>query len=96
MVTSRQKNEPDDCPTSEVSALVTVHLFAGLEHRTRDGATEQRVPLVRAATVGALCDELGLDRSAAGLILVNGVHGDAATSLADGDEVSLFPPVGGG
>jgi molybdopterin converting factor small subunit len=75
---------------------VVARLFAGLEARTPDGRAEQSVPLVRAATVAALCEALGLAPGAAGLILVNGVHGDASTVLHDGDEVSLFPPVGGG
>jgi len=75
---------------------VEARLFAGLETRTRDGRVEQRVPLVEASTVAALCETVGLAAGAAGLILVNGVHGDPATALHDGDEVSLFPPVGGG
>jgi len=46
--------------------------------------------------VAALCESLGLPSGAVGLVLVNGVHGDASTVLRDGDEVSLFAPVGGG
>jgi molybdopterin converting factor small subunit len=75
---------------------VVARLFAGLEERTRDGRAEQPVPLARAATVAALLEALGLAAGAAGLVLVNGVHGGADTVLHDGDEVALFPPVGGG
>jgi molybdopterin converting factor small subunit len=77
-------------------AAVTARLFAGLERLTRDGRAEQRVSLAQAPTVAALCEALGLARGAAGLLLVNGVHGEETTTLRDGDEVSLFPPVGGG
>lgn len=75
---------------------VEARLFAGLEAHTRDGRVERRVPLAAAPTVAALCEALGLAPGAAALILVNGVHGDLATALRDGDTVSLFPPVGGG
>lgn len=78
------------------AGAVLVRLFAGLEQRTRDGRAEQSVPLAQAGTVAALCEALGLAPGAAGLVLVNGVHGDMATVLRDGDEVSLFAPVGGG
>jgi molybdopterin converting factor small subunit len=82
--------------TVTASAAVTARLFAGLERLTRKGGAEQRVPLAQAPTVTALCEALGLAVGVVGLVLVNGVHGDVETSLHGGDEVSLFPPVGGG
>jgi molybdopterin converting factor small subunit len=78
------------------SPAVTARLFAGLERLAREAGAEQRVAVSRAPTVRALCEELGLDVGIVGLVLVNGVHGDLATGLQAGDEVSLFPPVGGG
>jgi molybdopterin converting factor small subunit len=75
---------------------ITVRLFAGLEALVRERRQEWRVPVADAATVTELCASIGLPPGVAGLILVNGVHADAATPLHDGDEVSLFPPVGGG
>jgi molybdopterin converting factor small subunit len=82
---------PGDAPV-----VVTVRLFAGLERLTPDRSPEQRVPLSEARTVAALCEAVGLAPGAAGLVLVNGVHAGATHALAAGDEVSLFPPVGGG
>jgi molybdopterin converting factor small subunit len=76
--------------------VVTARLFAGLEGLARHRRHEWRVPLADAATVTDLCASIGLPPGVAGLVLVNGVHADAATPLRDGDEVSLFPPVGGG
>jgi len=75
---------------------VTARLFAGLEGLARERRVEWRVPATEAATVNDLCASVGLPAGVAGLVLVNGVHADATTPLHDGDEVSLFPPVGGG
>ncbi len=75
---------------------VEARLFAGLETRARDGRAEWRVPLAQAPTVAALCEAIGLAAGAAGLVLVNGLHGEPSTGLHDGDEVALFPPLGGG
>jgi len=38
----------------------------------------------------------GLEPGAAGLVLVNGVHAGPDHVLGPGDEVALFPPLGGG
>ena len=78
------------------SGTVVARLFAGLETRTREGRAEQSVPLAAAPTVAALCEALGLAPGAVGLILVNGVHAAGDVALRDGDQVSLFAPVGGG
>jgi len=85
-----------DGPAAGAGAAVTARLFAGLESPVRGGRAEQAVPLSRAPTVAALCEAIGLAADVVGLVLVNGVHAEAATSLRPGDEISLFPPVGGG
>jgi len=46
--------------------------------------------------VGAVSGCLGLGPGVAGLVLVNGVHARDDHRLVPGDEVSLFPPLGGG
>jgi molybdopterin converting factor small subunit len=85
----------DEAP-ADASPAVTARLFAGLESLARGGGAEQPLPLSLAPTVAALCETVGLAAEAIGLVLVNGVHAEAATPLHPGDEVSLFPPVGGG
>jgi molybdopterin synthase sulfur carrier subunit len=75
---------------------VTVRLFAGLERRSRDGRPDVVVPAALAPTVAALVECLGLPGGAAGLVLVNGLHARPDAALRPGDEVSLFPPLGGG
>jgi len=39
---------------------------------------------------------LGIQESAVSMLLVNGQAAAFSTPLADGDVVSVFPPVGGG
>ena len=46
--------------------------------------------------MGAVTEALGLEPGAAGLVLVNGMHAGPERVLAPGDEVALFPPLGGG
>jgi molybdopterin converting factor small subunit len=75
---------------------ISVKLFAGLELRARERRTAYEIALSDAPTVAAVTLALGLAPGAAGLVLVNGLHATAERELAPGDEVSLFPPLGGG
>jgi molybdopterin synthase catalytic subunit/molybdopterin converting factor small subunit len=71
---------------------VSVRLFAGL--RERAGWSEREV---EAATVADVWPQLGLGDEPAGLLYaVNRRYADRGTTLADGDEVALIPPVSGG
>ena len=71
---------------------VSVRLFAGL--RERAGWSEREV---EAATVADVWPQLGLGDEPAGLLYaVNRRYADPGTTLADGDEVALIPPVSGG
>jgi molybdopterin converting factor small subunit len=74
---------------------IGVKLFGGLEERC--GRQRQAaISGATAPTVAALIAALSLPPTAVGLVLINGLHAGADASLAAGDEVSLFPPVGGG
>ena len=75
---------------------ITVRLFAGLEMQTAARRTQRALPLAETPTVGAVVARLGLEPGATGIVLVNGVHAGADQMLAPGDEISLFPPLGGG
>jgi molybdopterin converting factor small subunit len=81
---------------TDAAGTISVKLFAGLELRAREPRTDYRFDPREIATVGAATEAIGLDRAAAGLILVNGVHASSDQALGPGDEVSLFPPLGGG
>ena len=75
---------------------ITARLFAGLETQTSERRTEYRFLAAETPTVGAVFARLGLAPGAAGIVLVNGVHAGDDRVLESGDEVSLFPPLGGG
>jgi molybdopterin converting factor small subunit len=78
------------------TAAITVKLFAGLESRTPERRASYSFAPSDAATVGDVAVRLGLEPGTTGIVLVNGLHARAGQALAAGDEVSLFPPLGGG
>jgi molybdopterin synthase catalytic subunit/molybdopterin converting factor small subunit len=74
---------------------VTVKLFAAL--RERAGVGERSLELDDGARVGDVWPQLELGDEPPGLLYaVNRNYADAASELADGDEVALIPPVSGG
>ncbi len=79
---------------------VQVKLFATL--RNRAGPTGlgigQAFPveLPEGATAGHLVDHLGLPPEEVKILFVNGLTRTLDHVLADGDELGIFPPVGGG
>ena len=75
---------------------ISVELFAGLELRARERRTTYEFAISDAPAVAAVTRALGLAPGAVGLVLVNGLHATAECELSPGDEVSLFPPLGGG
>jgi len=77
---------------------VRVKLFATLR-RFRPGlgiGEAFPVELQDSAAVRQLIAQLGLPDEEVKMIFVNGVARDRDYPLADGDEVGIFPPVGGG
>jgi molybdopterin synthase sulfur carrier subunit len=48
------------------------------------------------ATIGILLDKLGIPRAEVKLCYVSGLYREQGYVLSEGDEVALFPPVGGG
>jgi molybdopterin synthase sulfur carrier subunit len=77
---------------------VHARLYAGLARLLAD--VESGVPfevkLAEGATVGDLLLQLRLSQKTVKLTFVNGRSRPAEHLLEDGDEVGLFPPVGGG
>ncbi|HHS98316.1 MAG TPA: MoaD/ThiS family protein [Chloroflexi bacterium] len=79
---------------------ITVHvkLFATLRRYFPElgiGETME-VRLPKGATVGDLVHHLRIPADHVKVVFVNGIVRDEAHPLADGDEVGIFPPVGGG
>jgi molybdopterin synthase sulfur carrier subunit len=80
--------------------MITVHvkLFATLR-RYRPGLDLGEafpVELPEGSTVGDLVQRLGLPGEEVKIVFVNALFRDRAHVLADGDEMGIFPPVGGG
>jgi len=74
---------------------VAVRLFAGL--RERAGTAARDIELADGATVGDVWPALTLGDEPAGLLYaVNKEYAERASSLSDGDEVAVIPPVSGG
>jgi len=79
-------------------ATVDVKLFATLrKYRPELGVGEAfAVQVPDGATVGDLIRLLGLTEDQARIVFVNAVSSEQGRVLSDGDQVGIFPPVGGG
>ena len=77
---------------------VQVKLFATLRRQYPDlQVGEARcVELPEEGTVGQLVEELDLPEEQVKVTFVNGTIRKESYHLSDGDEVGIFPPVGGG
>ncbi len=77
---------------------VKVKLFATLRRYSPElGVGEgMEVELPEGATVGQLVNHLGLPADHVRVVFINGIARDESYTLSDGDEVGMFPPVGGG
>ena len=77
---------------------VRVKLFATLRrHRPGLGIGEPfEVDLPATSTIADLIDLVGLPPEEVKIVFVNGLVRQPADSLSEGDELGIFPPVGGG
>ncbi|MFN2289931.1 MAG: MoaD/ThiS family protein [Anaerolineae bacterium] len=80
--------------------MITVHakLFATLRRRYPELGLGEAMPvsLPAGSTVGDLVRQLDLPEEEVKLVFVNGLVRTTDDRLSDGDEVGIFPPVGGG
>ena len=73
--------------------MIEVRLFATL----RQGRQKvYQLEHSSAKTVQDIMDVLDVPRSEVNIMLINGYHQKPETEVKDGDNVSLFPAVGGG
>ncbi|MGE5123286.1 MAG: MoaD/ThiS family protein [Acidobacteriaceae bacterium] len=77
---------------------VTVKLFASLSRFSPGGlpGTPFSIDLPEPATLQQLVDALGLPGEEVKVPFVNGLIRDLDWVLTSGDEVGIFPPIGGG
>jgi len=78
--------------------IVHARLFATLRrHHPHLGIGESMpVDLPVGATVGQLIEQLGLPAKEVKVVFVNGIIRGQEYVLSDGDQMGVFPPVGGG
>ena len=72
---------------------VTIKLFA---HFRNNRFIKEVRTIAPGTTVGAIVTELAIAEEEVGVILINGRHGSLDQALAEDDNLSLFPLIGGG
>ncbi len=75
---------------------VEVRLFSVLRRYAPGGAEAFALDLGAGATLGQALARLDLPERVERVVLLNGRRADPSTPLADGDVVTVFPPVTGG
>ncbi len=77
---------------------VRVKLFATLRRHYPDLGIGETMPvgLPDGATIGQLIEHLSVPANEVKVVFVNGIVQQEKYALSDGDEVGVFPPVGGG
>jgi molybdopterin synthase sulfur carrier subunit len=77
---------------------VTVKLFASLARFSPGGlpGTPFNISLSESATVQNVVDQLGIPSEETKVSFVNGLIRDLDWVLKQGDELGIFPPIGGG
>ncbi len=77
---------------------VQVRLYATLRRLRPDLGLGEALPveLEEGATVGRLFQEMALPENEVKIVFVNNLVRERDHVLADGDELGIFPPVGGG
>jgi len=72
---------------------VKVKLFATLRPGRFDVSD---LELDEGASISELLNLLKIEEKEAAIIFINGIHADKTSIIKPGDEVAIFPPVGGG
>ena len=77
---------------------VEVRLFANLAKLLPPGSQKKRttVTVKKGTTVADLLDQMKIPMRVTNIVMVNGLHKDKETELAENDVVSVFPPIAGG
>jgi molybdopterin synthase sulfur carrier subunit len=76
------------------ASRIEIHLYASLQKWKPDPAA--RCEIGDAKTVRELLLDIDIPEKEVAIIMINGKRRQLETTLSDGDEVSLFPLIGGG
>ncbi len=79
---------------------ITVRLFAGLHCENEGlecyGKNDFRLMLKHAMNLKEFLNHIGISVQLAKIVLVNGLFKPLTYVVKDGDEIAVFPPLGGG
>jgi molybdopterin converting factor small subunit len=75
---------------------VTVRTFASLRDYAPERRAQFELVLAEGESMAGVLTALRVPAEVQAVLLVNGRRAEAGTRLADGDEVTLFPPMEGG
>lgn len=70
-----------------------IKLFATLRNGRFDIS---EMDLTEGTSIQDLIDHLGIEKKDAAILFINGVHAELNSVINEGDDVAIFPPVGGG
>jgi sulfur carrier protein len=70
-----------------------IKLFATLRNGRFDAA---EMNLAEGTTILNITEQLGIEKKDAAILFINGVHAELDSIINEGDDVAIFPPVGGG
>ena len=72
---------------------IKVKLFATLRKERFD---EKNFEIDSGSDIEYLLKKIQLKKEEIAIIFINGKHADLNTIINDGDDIALFPPIGGG
>lgn len=70
-----------------------IKLFATLRNGRFDIS---EMILDEGTTILDIIEILGIEKKDAAILFINGIHAELDTIIKEGDDVAIFPPVGGG
>ncbi|HOP30475.1 MAG TPA: MoaD/ThiS family protein [Spirochaetota bacterium] len=70
-----------------------IKLFATLRNGRFDIS---EMSFTEGTTILNVVEQLGIDKKDAAILFINGVHAELDSIINEGDDVAIFPPVGGG
>ena len=75
---------------------VRISMYATLRRYAPEGGGNFELDLASGSTLKNLIERLKIPQTVERVILINGRLVNETTRLADGDEITIFPPIEGG
>ena len=78
-----------------MKSSVQIKLYATL-NKFLPSSSQEQIEIQSGITVQTLLEQLGIPKTEAKLIFINGKKASLASILRGGERLGVFPPVGGG